>query len=231
MAGSTSTAHASTPPRRLWTSAKPALRSHIAACWLRLPWWQTRTRSRSRGSSPTRRAAAPAERHRAVDPAVLELPRLAHVDQRRRDARGVGAPRRELGGVDLRNQNLNRAGAAAFSSGSITVSNRSVVVRAPGPTQRDEPRRHHRRIADDREHAAAGLQLRDERSRAGSASSRSARSRRTSPPPAARAVADCAARRRASPRGASLRPASAASRGSISTLVTRAPRPASSAVK
>ena len=67
--------------------------------------------------------------------------------------------RSELGGDELRDQNSNRAGAAALTSGATTVSNRSVVTRAPGAVQRDEPRRHRRRFADDREHAAAGLQL------------------------------------------------------------------------
>jgi hypothetical protein len=66
---------------------------------------------------------------RSFDPAMRVFPGFAHVDDDRRRSRGVRAPRGELGRSDLRNQNLNRDGAAAFSSGATTVSNRSVVTR------------------------------------------------------------------------------------------------------
>src|SRR5436190_22688678 len=63
------------------------------------------------------------------------LPRFAHVDQDRRRTCSIRAPRMELRRGDLRNQNLNREGAAAFLSGATTVSNRSVVTREPGVVQ------------------------------------------------------------------------------------------------
>ena len=78
------------------------------------------------------RELAERNRHRLLDPAAGELPGFAHVDQDGCRARGVVTPAGEIGRGKLRDQNLKRAGAAAFLSGATTVSNRSADTLAPG---------------------------------------------------------------------------------------------------
>ena len=155
--------------------AKPAARSHVAACWLRLPWWQTRTSvAVARQVADARRQLAERDVTRAVDAAVRRTPRARGRRRAAVPARArVGAPRGQLGGRDLRDQNANRAGAAALTQRRDHRLEQVGGRRAsPAPTQRDEARGHHRRVADDREHAAAGLQLRAGTRRAAAASSR-----------------------------------------------------------
>ena len=80
-----------------------------------------------------RRKLTQRNRHRTLDPAVVELVCLTHVEQERRGCACCARPSRfkcrqqslELGRTDLANQKTNRSGCSAFSSGATTVSNRS----------------------------------------------------------------------------------------------------------
>src|SRR5947207_12937998 len=70
-----------------------------------------------------------AHRHQlgAGDARSFELPGLAHVEKKRRLARGVGEPGGELRRMDLLHQKRKRGGCSALTSGASTVSKRSIV--------------------------------------------------------------------------------------------------------
>ena len=232
--GSTSSAHASTPPARLCTCVNPGSGEQH----------RRMLAPRRRDGRPARagdRAAARRMR-RAISPSGIDSePSIRHSSNSHGSrtsttsgaSRDASARQRASSTAEqLRNQNSKCAGDCGVRQRrEHGLEQGALVDSAPGATQRTSRAAITGASPTTANTRPPGFSCSHECARAAPASIRSARSHRRCALPQPRAPSPTASSTlpHAGPR--ELAPASAASAGSISTLVTRAPMPASSAAK